>query len=455
MEDQKILGSDEVKKAIASKSFNYLRRMYKSLESADIAESFLDLEIDEKSAAVRLIEKARKAEVFSYLPTDDQRSILEKLPEDLATFILNEMEPADRTQLLEELPIELSAKFILRLDPEERKIARKLLGYPEDSIGRIMSPECFSIPAGMTIAQAIEFIRWNASRYPEDSLAQIYVVNDEGCYLGDTSLGALFVADDTTQKVETIIGSSYVTLSAFDDESAAVDMFRKYDKSSIAAIDKDGRLVGMVTAEDVFDIAEEEATEDLQQFGGTGVLEDGYFETPFLILLRKRAGWLAVLFFGGLVSSKTLRGFQDAITAFPILAVFLTMIVSSGGNSGSQAASLVIRGIVIREISPGDWLRVLARELLTGMGLGVVLGVMGFAFASIWGLEAKVAYIVGFSLVGVVTFGAVLGSMLPFILKRCGIDPAISSSPLIASLADLFGILIFFNIAQLFLGSLY
>jgi magnesium transporter len=448
MEDQKLLGSDEVKQAIANRKFNYLRRMYKSLESADIAESLAELDADEAVAAIRLIEKIRKAEVFTYLPFELQREVLEKLPEDLATFILNEMEPADRTELLEELPPELSGKFILRLDPEERKIARKLLSYPEDSIGRMMSPECFSIPAGMTVAQAIEFIRWNASRYPESSLAQIFVVNEENCYLGDTSLGALFVADDTTDKVESIIGSSYVTLSAYNDESEAVDMFRKYDKASIAVTDRDGRLVGMVTAEDVFDVAEEEATEDLQQFGGTGVLENGYFETSFFVLLRKRAGWLLVLFMGGLVSGRTLRGFQEAITAYAFLVVFLPMIVSSGGNSGSQAASLVIRGIAIKELEIQDWLRVLGRELLAGLALGAILGTMGYLCALLWQLGPAAAAVVALSLVGVVTFGALLGAMLPFLLKRFGVDPAVSSSPLIASLADLFGILIFFNIAQ-------
>lgn len=449
---ERILGADEVRQAIEQKSFNYLRRMYKSLESADIAESFAELDIDAKVAAIRLVEKARKAEVFSYLSTDDQSSVLEKLPEDLATFILNEMEPADRTDLLEAMSPDLSAKLILRLDPEERKIARKLLSYPEDSVGRMMSPEYFSIPAGMSIAQAIEFIRWNASRYPEESLAQIFVVNDEGCYLGDTSLGALFVADDTTQKVESIIGSSYVTLNAFEDETEAVDKFRKYDKASIAVTDADGRLVGMVTAEDVFDLAEEEATEDLQQFGGTAVLEDGYFETPFWVLMRKRAGWLMVLFLGGMVSSHALKGYQNAIGAYPILAVFLTMIVSSGGNSGSQAASLIIRGIVIKEIEGRHWFRVLGREVLAGAALGILLGVMGISFGSVWGIDQKVGLTVGVSLVVVVTFGAILGSMLPFILKRFGVDPAVSSSPLIASCADFFGIVIFFSIARLLLG---
>lgn len=455
MEEQNLLGSEEVAAAIASKSFNYLRRTFKSLEAPDIAEALADLSPADKVATFRLIEKARKAEVFSYLSLDDQKSVLEVFPEDLATFVLNEMEPVDRTQLLEELPPELSSKFILRLDPEERRIARRLLSYPEDSVGRLMSPEFFSIPAGMTVAQAIEYIRWNASRYPEEALTQIFVLNSEGCYLGDTSLGALFVADDTTARVEDMIGSSYVTLSAYDEESAAVDMFRKYDKASIPVVDHDGRLVGLVTADDVFDVAEEDATEDIQQFGGAGVLEDSYFETPLLVLLRKRAGWLLLLFLGGLGSGHALHSFEKTIAAYAFLIIFMPLIVSSGGNSGSQAASLVIRGLAIKEFELKDWYRVLFREIVAGFGLGLILGCIGFGFASFfWGLQPIAACVVAFSLIGVVVFGSVVGSMLPFVLKRFGVDPAVSSSPLIASLADIFGIMIFFNFAILLLSKL-
>jgi magnesium transporter len=355
---------------------------------------------------------------------------------------------------LEELPPELSSKFILRLDPEERRIARRLLSYPEDSVGRLMSPEFFSITAGMTIAQGIEFIRWNASRYPEEALTQIFVVNTDGRYLGDTSLGSLFVADDTTDKVENIVGSSYVTLSAFDDESAAVDMFRKYDRASIPVVDHEGRLVGMVTADDVFDVAEEEATEDIQQFGGAGVLEDSYFDTHLLVLLRKRAGWLLLLFLGGIGSGHALKSFQNTISAYTFLIIFLPLIVSSGGNSGSQAASLVIRGLAIKELELRDWYKVLIREFLSGAGLGCVLGAIGYGFSMMWGLEPLAASVVAFSLIGVVTFGSVIGSMLPFVLKRIGVDPAVSSSPLIASLADIFGILIFFNFALILLRKI-
>ena len=446
-EEETIITPDELIEALDGRRYIALRSRFKHLEAADIAESMCDLDAGMCALAFRLISSERKAEVFSYLPSEQQQGLLDIFPDDAVTVLLNEMEPVDRTQLLEDLPPELSSKFIERLNPEERGMAWRLLSYPEDSVGRIMSPEFFSTLAGIRVSEAIEHVRWNAARYPEEALNQIFVVDADGKYLGDVSIGALFVAEDNNDLVENIVGSSYVTLSAFDDREMAVDSFRKYDKSALAVIDDNNILVGLVSSDDVFDVAEEEATEDIQQFGGIASLEDSYFQTSLMVLLKKRAGWLALLFLGGLFSGKALRNYEEAIASYAFLVFFLPLIISSGGNTGSQAASLVIRSLAIREFDLEDWYRVLGREILTGVGLGVVLGVMGFFCTLFWGLSATVGGIVFLSLIGVVIFGTIMGSMLPFLLKRVGLDPAVSSSPLIASLVDLFGILIFFNIA--------
>ncbi len=449
VEEKTIITPEEVMDALEQRKYIALRSRFKHLEPADIAEAMEELDASRCTLAFRLIASERKAEVFSYLPFEQQQSLLDVFPDDAVTVLLNEMEPVDRTQLLEDLPPELSSKFIERLDPEERGMAWRLLSYPEDSVGRMMSPEFFSTLAGIRVSEAIEHVRWNAARYPEEALNQIFVVDAQGKYLGDVSIGALFVAEDNNDLVENIVGSSYVTLSAYDDREVAVDAFRKYDKSAIAVIDDVGCLVGLVSSDEVFDVAEEEATEDIQQFGGSASLEDSYFQTALIVLLRKRAGWLAVLFLGGLWAGRALKGFEDAIASYAFLVFFLPLIISSGGNTGSQAASLVIRSLAIREFNLKDWYRVLAREVVTGIGLGIVLGCMGFTCALFWGLSPIVGGIVFLSLIGVVLFGTVIGSMLPFILKKVGLDPAVSSSPLIASLVDLFGILIFFNIALL------
>lgn len=450
-ENRELLTPEEVTDAIQRKAYNFLRRRFQNLEPVDVAEAIAEQSPDVCATLFRLITSDAKPEVFSYLPFELQKALLEIFPDDAVTVLLNEMEPVDRTQLLEELPIEISSKYILRLDPDERTMAWRLLSYPEDSVGRIMSPEVFAIKAGQSVGRAIEYVRWNASRYPEEALGQIFIVDEEGRYLGDTSLGALFVADDTNEKVETLAGPAYVALSAYDDDTVAVEVFRKYDRHAIAVVDDNNRLLGVVSSDDVFDIAEEEATEDIQQFGGAGALEDSYFQTPLSVLIRKRAGWLSLLFLGGLWAGRALKGFEDEIATYAFLVFFLPLIISSGGNSGSQAASLIIRGIAVREFNLSDWHKVLLRELMAGLGLGLILGVMGFVCALFWGLGPLVGLIVFCSLVGVVIFGAVCGGMLPFLLKRIGLDPAVSSSPLIASLVDLFGIIIFFNIALYFM----
>lgn len=450
--EQHHLNSENLRAAVNDRRYNWIRQVFKTTEPADIAILLSKYETSGSILLFRLISKDRKAEVFSHLPFETQEELLNAFPEDAVTVLLNEMEAVDRTMLLEELSPEISSKFIAKLNPEERKIAWHLLSYPEDSVGRIMSPECLVIKARQTISAAIDYIRWNAPNFSESMLQQVFVVDDNGIYLGDISLAGLFVAEDTRATVETIMSASYVTLSPYDEQSAAVDLIRKYDKSHVAVVGNRGGLKGVVTADDVFDVAEEEATEDIQQFGGSAILEDSYFQTSLLVLMRKRAGWLALLFCGGIGTGQVLKNFNSSINQFAFLVVFMPLIISSGGNSGSQAASLIIRGLAIREMELSDWSKIFFRELATGLGLGTILATMGFLTASLWGLPPIEALIISLSLVSVVVLGAVTGAMLPFILKFLKLDPAVSSSPLIASLVDFFGLLIYFSIAVSILG---
>jgi magnesium transporter len=248
--------------------------------------------------------------------------------------------------------------------------------------------------------------------------------------------------------------SATVALAVIDDKGTAVDFFRKYDKAFSPVVDSEGILVGVLTADDVFDIAEDEATEDIQQFGGTAILEDSYFETPGWVLLRKRAGWLCALFVSELFTGTALRHYDETIAEMRYLVYFVPLVISSGGNSGSQASSLVIRGLAVREMEISDWWRVLAREIMMGLGLGLILGTIGFLRAWTWEHNLLVAMIVGSSLVGVVLFGSVVGAVMPFWIKRMKFDPAVSSSPFIASLVDVAGIVIYFNAALWMVRSL-
>jgi len=442
-----VLTREQFQHELRSRQFRHLRNYCRMAEPADIAESVDGLSSAEVIVLFRLLPKRRRAEIFTYLSFDVQERLLEDLPDNVVTNLLNEMEADDRTKLLEDLPDEIRGRILLKLSPEERRTAWQLLSYPEDSVGRLMNPDFISLRADMKIAQAFDFLRWNTV-YPEDLAVELFVTDAQGRLKGQVSLSSLVLADAPGSTIDSIMEPSNVTLKPEDIEEAAVDIFRKYDQSVIPVTDSGSVLLGIVTADDVFDVAEEDATEDIQQFGGQATLEDSYFETPLKTLIRKRGGWLALLFFGELFTGTALRHYDEVIASMRYLVYFVPLIISSGGNSGSQAASLVIRGLAVNEMKPADFMRVFKRELAAGLWLGLLLGVIGYMRALAWGQSHAVAAAVGLSLVGVVAFGGLVGSMLPFLMKAMKLDPAVSSSPFIASLSDVTGIVIYFNVAS-------
>lgn len=442
-----VLTREQFQHELRSRQFRHLRNYCRMAEPADIAESVDGLSSTEVIVLFRLLPKRRRAEIFAYLSFDVQERLLEDLPDNVVTNLLNEMEADDRTKLLEELPDEIRGRILLKLSPEERRTAWQLLSYPEDSVGRLMNPDFISLRADMKIAQAFDFLRWNTV-YPEDLAAELFVTDSHGHLRGQVSLSALVLADAPGSTIDSIMEPSNVTLKPEDIEEAAVDIFRKYDQSVIPVTDSGGVLLGIVTADDVFDVAEEDATEDIQQFGGQATLEDSYFETPLATLVRKRAGWLALLFFGEIFTTSALKHYDEAIASMRYLVYFVPLIISSGGNSGSQAASLVIRGLAVNEMRPSDFMRVFRREAVAGIFLGIILGAIGYMRAVAWGQSHWVAASVGMTLVVVVAFGGILGSMLPFGMKALRLDPAVSSSPFIASISDVAGIVIYFAIAS-------
>jgi magnesium transporter len=439
---------DQLEQWLNDHRFKAIRSAFKTMEVANISEYFRDMETEQCIVLLRLIPRSKRAELFSYLSFDRQEALLEQLPDNVSVAVLNEMEPVDRNRLLEDLPHEISTKLILKLTPEERKLTWQLLSYPEDSVGRIMSPEFLALRSGITVKDAMEDIRWHGTKFRESLLHHIFITNESGKLQGHVSLAALVLADPPTQLVDDLMDSHQETLSVFADESLAVDYFRKYDRPYIPIVDDDGLIVGIVEADDVFDVAEEEATEDIQAFGGQATLEDSYFETPFWVLLKKRGSWLSLIFMMSMFTANALEYFDKTIRTMSFLVFFLPLIIASGGNSGSQAASLIIRGLAVREMQLRDWLRVLSREVLIGLVLGLLLGFLGF-WRAVWvsGLDSIAGMTVSVSLIAVVSFGAIAGSMLPFLLKFLRLDPAVSSSPVISSLVDLFGILVLFHLA--------
>ena len=341
----------------------------------------------------------------------------------------------------------------------ELKIARQLLGYPEDSAGRYMTPEYVAVRPDMTAAEALSYIRKHGKG--AETLNVIYVINEKGRLLSDLKLAALVMADPTS-KVEDLSDGQLFNISATADREEFVAAFEKYDRVALPVTDSKGVMLGIITIDDVLDVAEAEATEDIQKLGGMQALEAPYMDSPFLEMVRKRAGWLLVLFFGEMFTATAMAYFEGEIKRAVVLTLFIPLIISSGGNSGSQATSLIIRSLAVRELELSDWVRVMRRELLSGIVLGSILGLVGFFRIVLWPSRLVIygphyfgiAVVVAISLVGVVLFGTLVGSMLPFLLRRLGLDPATASAPFVATLVDVSGLVIYFTAASIVLRGL-
>lgn len=451
MNTQNKIEADYLIATLAIKDFLTIKDIFKRVSPVDIAEALSEVSVEECIVLYRLLTKRQKLDVFVYLEKYRQLELIEELPDVVVTSLLNEMEPDDRTRLLEDLPEELKQRILLRLSPEERNVAWQLLSYPDDSVGRLMTPDFMVLREKMNASEALDYIRWS-SELPNEFLGLLFVCSEDGRLVGEVSLAELVKADPPLVKVAELASNMLVTLSPLTPGEAALELFRKYDRLIIPVVDDGGKIIGIVTADDMFEVAEEEATEDIQQFGGQGALENSYFQTPLHVMIRKRAGWLVLLFFGMLFSGSILRYYEDIITQLSFLVVFLPMVISSGGNSGTQSASLIIRGIAIAEMKQQDWKRVLRREVVTGLTLGLLLGCLGLARSYFWGYSMAISLTVAFTLMGVVIFGAVSGASLPFLFKRMNLDPAVVSSPFIATIVDLSGIFIFISIAKYMTG---
>src|SRR5438552_284275 len=450
----------ELVELIRQRNFNQLRAILCDFPAPDIAEILGDLSADDKAVLLRILPHELATEVFEYLSVEDQEKLVQALGNEQVAQILNEMPPDDRTALLEELPSAATQKLLNLLSPAERKIAADLLGYPKDSIGRRMTPEYIAIQQNWTVADVLAHLRKVGKE--REALNQLYVVDDKGRLVDSVRLRNLVVAELHTPVVE-LLDHQPLTLRATDDQETAVATFKKYDRTVLPVIDSKDVLVGAVTVDDVLDVAEQEATEDIQKMGGMEALDAPYLKIGMLSMIRKRAGWLAILFVGEMLTATAMGYFEEEIAKAVVLALFVPLIISSGGNSGSQATSLIIRALAVRDITLRDWWRVIRRELVAGVALGCVLAAIALMRILLWPNKEKVygphyllvAATVACSLIGVVLFGSLAGSMLPFVLRRLGFDPAAASAPFVATLVDVTGLVIYFSIAyQILHGTL-
>jgi magnesium transporter len=441
---------------IEARDFSSVRDQTMNWPAGDIADLMEPLSAEKEAIVLRLLPRERAASVFTYLSRERQEQLLKALGNEDVANILNAMSDDDRTSLLEELPGKITQQLLNVLSPEERALASRYLGYADSSVGRLMSPHFVRLRADWTIAHALEHIR----KYGLDSetMSMVYVIDQNDKLIDDLRIRQILLAPPESH-VSDLMDSRFVSLKATDDRETAVEAFRGTDFFALPVTDSEGVLVGIVTVDDILHVAENEATEDIQKMGGSEALDMPYMRISLPRMIRKRAGWLVILFLSEMLTATAMGRFENEIAKAVILSIFVPLVISSGGNSGSQASTIIIRAMALGEVKLRDWWRVMRREFLSGLALGGILGVIGFIRISIWANVfhvygphwALLALTVGLALIGIVLWGSMAGSMLPLLLRRLGIDPATSSAPFVATLVDVSGLIIYFSVAALIL----
>jgi magnesium transporter len=397
----------------------------------------------------------RAVNVFRILDFPTQEKIIKKLSGDKLAELINLLPPDDRTSLFSELKGDAVAKLIILLPAKDRVEALSLLGYPEDSVGRLMTPDYVAVKRDWTINKVLAHIR----RYGKNSetIDVIYVIDKDGVLLDDIRIREVLLSDPES-KIGDLTDNRSIALKVSDPQEEAINVFRMNNRVALPVVDDSNVLLGIVTVDDILWIANEEYTEDIHKIGGTQALDEPYLDVPVFQLYKKRVVWLIVLFFGELLTIFAMSNFEHEIEKVVILATFIPLIISSGGNSGSQAATLIIQAMALGEITIRDWWRVMRREIFSGIFLGTTLCLLSFSVIICWQVisgsldePVLIGLVVGCSLVGVVLWGTLMGSMLPLLLKKLGADPAVSSTPFVATLVDVTGLIIYFSMALLFL----
>jgi len=449
----------QFEEVIASKDQLEIRDFLNNQNISDVADLIYD-NTEFETQIISHLSIHRAASVFKILESTEQKRIIEDLPAFKSAELLNELPADDRVAFLEALPNSVVREMIKTLDPDERKITLELLGYPENSVGRIMTPEYVYVYEYNTVKEVIETIRRFGTN--SETIDVIYVINYKGELLDDIRIREIILASPDA-KVSELMDGRYISLNANDDQELANEAFKMNNRVALPVTDDQDILLGIITIDDVLWITNEEFSEDIQKIGGTEALDEPYLDISIPKLLKKRAGWLVLLFLGEMLTASAMQFFQHEIETATVLALFIPLIMSSGGNSGSQASTLIIQAMALGELTITDWWKVMRRELITGFLLGAILGSIGLLRISIWqNLHIfdygehwnLLAMTIFFSLIGIVLWGSLMGSMLPIILKRLKLDPAASSAPFVATLVDVTGIVIYFSVAYFFLKGI-
>lgn len=443
-----ILRSD-IQKLIEQRSWGKLRERLAVWEIPEIAHILQELDKADRVLLFRTLPRHLSADVFSYFEPEEQDGLLRELTDQETRHILENMGPDDRTALLEELPARITTKLLSLLGPEDLKEARQLLGYPEESVGRLMTPDYVDIRPDWTIAKALDHVR--AIGKDSETINRIFITDDSGKLLDDIMLRHLILANPGG-RVDSLMNHQFIALSAFDDRERAVELLQEYDLTALPVVDSDGFLIGIVTFDDVWDVAEEEVTEDIQKQASVSPLKMSYHRASVWNLYTKRIGWLAALVLLSLISSSVIAAFEEKLASAIMLAAFIPLLLGSAGNTGSQSATLAIRALVTGDIDLSDWREALLKEIGVGLLLGMTLGSLGWILGSVFGVRGgtgiQIGTVVGVSMLTVTIITNLVGLILPFILEKVKLDPAVASSPLITTIADATGLLVYFSVAS-------
>ena len=431
------------------------------LHPADLADVAEQLPFEQIPHFLASLPKERAASVLEYVDEELRTQVLEAMSPEQAAELVAAMMPDERADVLEELDEEHADDIVEEMPAEARRVTEQLRRYEPDTAGGLMTTEFVSESANTSVEEALRKVRIIARSPKREAMSAIYTTDEEGRLAGVLSLRELLAAPEGTRLAD-VAWTEVQSVSPFADREEVARLITNYDLVIVPVVSESNHVIGVITVDDVIDAIQEEQTEDVQKFGGMEALDEPYMQIGFVQMLRKRAGWLSILLVSEMFTTSAMQFFDSELKRVAALVLFVPLVMSSGGNSGSQATSLITRAMALREVNLRDWWRVALRELPTGLALGAILGIIGVVRITLWQRLGifdynphwqLIAATIGFSLIGIVTFGSLAGSMLPFILRRLGFDPASASAPFVATLVDVTGLVIYFTVALLVLGG--
>ena len=442
-----ITPKQDILKSIEEERWQDLKTLTSEWRAKDLAILLSTLNVPEAQQAY---EQLHHKNVFAYLDDRIQKRIMIKATKEERTRLFLLLPPDDKTMLLSRLPQKIANEIIISLPQEEQMQVQELLEYPENTVGRLMTHAYVTLDPRWSVEEALDYIKQTGRK--SETINHVYVVNKEGVLLDDLRLRKIFFANNK-QKIKSLMDNIYVTLSPYDEQTQAVHVMRKYDIHTIPVINEEGKLIGIVTADDVFDVAEAQATKDIQKIASVIPLKESYKHASIFSLYNRRVWWLSILVLVGMVSAGVISRYEEVLASAIALSFFIPLLLGSGGNAGSQSATIIVRAIATGDLQKNEWLRVFFKEIGTGLLIGTTLGIIAGLIGVFQG-GAIIGLIVGLTMIAIILVTNILGMTLPFILSRVKIDPAVASAPLIASVADAIGLLIYFSIAIAVLGAL-